>query len=447
MSLFTHSKIVMAKIQINTISSVYCSVFFALILDTRRQYDKYPVAVRVTFNYKKVYFRTGLRLTKDEFDKMIKASKGLLYDVRKEQEAIYDKVVLIAKRLIDEGNFTLSLLQEKMKVANDDSVSFNMLANEKIDSLRSNGKAKTAKTYYDALQKFETHVGKNVSFSAICSSLIQKFKEKMEKEGLSKTTISIYLRVVRSVCNLAISKKMLKEEQYPFSRSSYDSNKVKIPKGTKRKEHYLSVSEILKLMSYDTADNREDKHGRYLCQALSLWLFSYLGNGMNLADMAFLTYDSHYFKTKGHEFSFQRSKTAATTKDEVIIYVPLIPKMNEILDRYAAKAEKGAYVFPFIIEGEKDSESIAKRIDEWNKRIGKRMKEICKAVGLEAEVTMTWARHSFKTNLMRKNVPAFYTEQAMGHVDNSVADNYTALCTPEMRMKYNSLLLEPDKEA
>ena len=121
--------------------------------------------------------------------------------------------------------------------------------------------------------------------------------------------------------------------------------------------------------------------------------------------------------------------------------------MKEILTRYAEKSSRGTLVFPFILSGEKDPGRTIKRIDEWNKRIGKRMKEICKAVGIEAEVTMTWARHSFKTNLMRKNVPAFYTEQAMGHVDNSVADNYTALCTPEMRMKYNSLLLEPDKEA
>ena len=377
---------------------------------------------------------------------MLKANKGQYYSLRKEQESIYDRVLFVAKRLIDEGNFTLTLLQEKLKMAIDDAVSFNMLTAERIKSLQEGGKVKTAKSYFDALSKFEAYFGKCVSFSAICSSLIQKFKEKMEKEGLSKTTISIYLRAVRSICNLAISKKMLKEDQYPFSRNSYDTNKVKIPKGTKRKEHYLSVSEILQLVSYDTEEHRSDKHGSYLCQALCLWLFSYLGNGMNLADMAVLTYDSHYYKTKGREFSFQRRKTAATSKDDVVIYVPLLPKMKEILERYAAEPNRDSYVFPFILEGEADPVRSVKRIDEWNKRIGKRVKEVCGIVGLEAEISMTWARHSFKTNLMRKNVPAFYTEQAMGHVDNSVADNYTALCTPEMRMKYNSLLLEPDKE-
>lgn len=437
----------MAKIQTNTISSVYCSVFFALILDTRRKYDKYPVAVRVTFNYKKIYVRTGLRLAKDDFEKMTKATKGKFYDLKKEQEMIYDRVVSAAKGLIDTGNFTLALLQEKLKIAGNEVLTFNALAEEKILAFRSNGQAKTAKSYSDAMQKFEAYVGKDVPVSAICPTLVQKFKSKMEKEGLSKTTISIYLRTIRSVCNLAISKKLMKEEQYPFSRTSYDSNKVKIPKGTKRKERYLTVSEILQLLEYDTEGHRNDKHGKYLCQALDLWLFSYLGNGMNLADMAVLTYGPHYFKTKGKELSFKRAKTDSTSNDEMWIFVPITPVLKNIIERSATKPARDGVLFPFILEGETDPERRVKRFDEWNKRIGKRMKEICKIVGLEAEVSMTWARHSFKTNLMRKNVPAFYTEQAMGHVDNSVADNYTALCTPEMRMKYNSLLLEPDKEA
>lgn len=71
-----------------------------MILDTRRQYVEYPVAVRVTFDYKKIYVRTGLRVAKDDFDKILKANKGTLYEVRKEQEAIYNRVVSAAKELI-----------------------------------------------------------------------------------------------------------------------------------------------------------------------------------------------------------------------------------------------------------------------------------------------------------------------------------------------------------
>jgi len=439
----------MAKIQDFSIEKVYCSVFFSLTLDKRYKDVKgnYQVSVRVTHNYKKSYVRTGLCMDDTEFEKMMRASKGKYYDLRKEQENIFYRVYEIAKKLIDANTFSLSLLMEKMKVSTSDSFSFNDLVNEKIKTLIENGQAKTARSYQAALAKFEVYYGGSVPFGNISSEMMVKFKDRMDKDNLSKTTISIYLRCIRSICNLAISRHLLNEEQYPFSRNTYEANKVKIPKGAKRKEHYLTIPEILKLLSYDTEEHRNDPHGSLLCQALNLWLFSYLGNGMNLADMATLSYDSHYYKMKGSEFAFQRQKTAGTAKEDIIIYVPLIPKMKEILTRYAEKSSRGTLVFPFILSGEKDPGRTIKRIDEWNKRIGKRMKEICKAVGIEAEVTMTWARHSFKTNLMRKNVPAFYTEQAMGHVDNSVADNYTALCTPEMRMKYNSLLLEPDKGA
>jgi len=54
---------------------------------------------------------------------------------------------------------------------------------------------------------------------------------------------------------------------------------------------------------------------------------------------------------------------------------------------------------------------------------------------------MTWARHSYKTVLIRQKVPDWYCEQMMGHTSGSVGAHYVGMFTAEDRMKYNSMLL------
>ena len=56
-------------------------------------------------------------------------------------------------------------------------------------------------------------------------------------------------------------------------------------------------------------------------RAKAFWFFSYLANGMNLKDIALLTYDD----LNGNEISFERAKTRteqSTAKDEIKVVLP-----------------------------------------------------------------------------------------------------------------------------
>lgn len=61
--------------------------------------------------------------------------------------------------------------------------------------------------------------------------------------------------------------------------------------------------------------------------------------------------------------------------------------------------------------------------------------------------SMTWARHSFATNLTHAGVPERYISQAMGH---STSKNVTALYISEFPhdkiIHFNSFLLEEKRE-
>lgn len=114
---------------------------------------------------------------------------------------------------------------------------------------------------------------------------------------------------------------------------------------------------------------------------------------------------------------------------------------------YAAPPTKGGKVFPFILAGETNVERVISIVKQWNKNIKTRLCKACAELDMDVSISMTWARHSFQTNLAHKKVPESYISQAMGHSTESITAGYTGMYSTEDRFRYNLLLLEPDKEA
>ena len=436
-----------AKIDKKTIpTQVYQSVFFSLVLDPRPGGEELPVAVRVAYEGKKTFFRTGLKLTSENFEKILRSTKGSNLEIKNEQMAFFNKVVRIAKDLVNDDAFSFQNLKQKLRSRCE--YSLNSVFEENIARLREAGKFSTASNYEAAYKKMlEMLKVKVVELSDLSPELIATLKKRMEDDGMSGTTVGIYLRSIRIHCNIALSRGLIKISQYPFKRTPQDTNKVSIPKGSKRKDCFLRVEEILKMMTYDTPERRNDSVIGLRVEAMHLWVFSYLANGLNLADMAQLTYNNHYFRSHEREFMFIRQKTADTTSEEIPIYIPIIPELQRILDLYAAPPKKGGKVFPFILAGVTDVERTISIVKQWNKNIKTRLRKVCAELGMDVSVSMTWARHSFQTNLAHKKVPESYIDQAVGHTDVSITDGYIGMYSTEDRFRYNSLLLEPDKEA
>ena len=428
----------MAKIQRNLKESIVCGVFFALMLDKRfkKADGKYNVSVRVTNDYRRQYIATGVTATEEEFDKMLRANKGEWFEVRKKSEAVFDRVLDAASALIDANEFSFSALHGKISRKTSFSTLLGIGRN-KVDELGREGKIKTAEVYRNALSKIGELCG-DVELVELDVSYMQKFIRKMKEEGLSDTTVSIYLRALRALCNYAIENEIMTERNYPFSRTGHDKSKARIPKGSKRIGFFLDIADVTKLYLYETDDPRKR-------EAVDLWLFSYLANGMNFIDMAFLRYGDEYFSTHGRELDFIRKKTESTTNSTIVIKIPVTAMLRNVMDRIAARSERNALVLPQIVNGHVgDARRIVSVIAQKAKTVNKYLRIACMELGIDESCSMTWARHSFKTNLIRKGVPDYYTEQAMGHADDSVGSHYVAMFSLEDRMKYNSMLIDAD---
>lgn len=395
----------------------YMSVCIALVQDKRKPVKGgYRVAVRVTHNYRRIYISTGKTMDDDGFARMMKSSKGEWYEMRKQCEGVFDNVFNSVKKMADAGTFSIDSL--KSTYGSRTVVWFNDYANGIIEEIARQGRLRTAKAYTNMLRKIEDMYGK-VRIDSITPQFINDCVRKMEKQGLSVTTQNIYLRHLKAILNRAISEGVMDASQYPFKRSISDVGKIGIRHGRKRTECVLSVEQVSRLDSYGGKER----------WAVDMWMLSYLCNGMNLTDIAELRSDN----IKDGEIRFVRQKTKRTASVETVIRVPMIPRLKELIP------DKDGLLFPQV-SMMKEGKGKVDAIDGYGKRVNKALRSVCDSLGLP-HATMTWARHSYKTNLIRKGVPDYYTELAMGHSVGGVGSHYVAMFTLEDLVKYNSLLL------
>lgn len=398
--------------------------------------EQIPVAVRVTRNSKLYYYRTGFYCTIVQWDAM-RSAKGnsQSFKDRKSQEQIFDKVTRAVEELLENDSFSSVNLKAKLTgrhQLNFSDVWLDVISQKKIG---------TANSYRDAYNSFTKCVGKNITFDRIGVDLIERWEKAMIDGGIKNTSQGIYMRACRVMVNECIRKGYVKQNQYPFGRGN--DGKVKIKKGKSRKDEFISVSEIKKLISFVAPNNWRESYAKLVHQSINFWLFSYLGNGLNMADIVLLEWSDYYFQSGESELKFIRKKTKDTTDEDMEIIIPIIPELKAILNEYASTPELGKRIFPQILNGETNEVVIKKTVGLENSNIRDRVQVACKLIGIEKKVSMTWARHSFATNLTIAGVSERYISQAMGHsTSQSVTQGYIGLFPPEKRMKFNKMLLE-----
>ena len=182
---------------------------------------------------------------------------------------------------------------------------------------------------------------------------------------------------------------------------------------------YFTVDKDIDTMLYDDEGNElyDPQYKKRLFHSLGLFLFSYLANGANMADIVKLRYDDFYYNHEQKAMRFIRQKTMRETDGMEVIF-PILPQMQVILDRIARKPQRGALVFDIIKEGMTETR-IKEIVSCENANINARMENVAKMLGMEERPTPTWCRHSYATNLRDAGVSTEYISTMMGHTMTS----------------------------
>lgn len=250
------------------------------ILDTRRAKKSglFPVKVQVVFRRKQKYYSTGKELSKEDWERLLKAKSRLLTEIRTDIESSFSNIKQQVNELIQKGEFNIETLSFRLGKQIKD-VNLRSAFNLKMQELKDNEQASTYLSYQSALKSLESFGGTNVPLDRITIDWLKRCERFFLSEGKSYSSISIYFRTLKCVLNRAVRDGILKESSFPFGKNKYE-----IPEGCGRKLA-LTLPEIKKVMSYQDETND-------LEEFRDLWFFSYLCNGINFMDLLFLQYSN-----------------------------------------------------------------------------------------------------------------------------------------------------------
>lgn len=413
----------------------------AVILDDRRkkENDLYPIRYRVIFDRKANYYKSGYDASIDEWKLLPESGKR---NLKEKRELIKSGIDIIENHVKEiKNDFSFDALNRRMGKgkANDINTTFQ----NKINKLFASGKVGTSDWYKYSLQSINlfaktelkpTGTEKDLKFTDITIDFLKKYElwllnedKENKKKAKSFTTISMYMRALQSIVNEGIRAGYLPESKYPFGKDKYE---IPIEEG---RNLALTIAQIGEVLKYQPLTENE-------LRSRDLWYFSYLCNGINFVDLLKLKFSD----ISNGEISFYRQKTINKVKKKKKISAPLLPQMQEIIDKWGNKNKlPDTYIFPFMKQGSTPTEEqrIVKNITHL---VNDHMTKIGKALNM-GNITTYTSRHSFATVLKRSGANISYISESLGHTDIDITAAYLDTFEKDERLK-NSNLLIPNPE-
>ncbi|MFY0653893.1 MAG: site-specific integrase [Cyclobacteriaceae bacterium] len=401
-----------------------------IILDTRRvkKDGSYPVKLRLTYKGRQKYYSLGIsfdRLTWDQITSL-KPPKKL-----KEKKLYMDSFEHKANSILRElESFTFKNFESNWNSNTEMEISllYSLKCYER--DLRVQGNIGTADTYKCSHKSFEKFLNENgnsdIDLNELSIAWLQEYEAWMKSLGRGNSTIGMYLRNVRTVYNQAIDNGKVNRESYPFGKRRYQIPSSRNFKRALKKEH-------IKLILEYNPDSEQEARAR------DLWVFSYLMNGANIADIARLRNES----IKGDQIVYIRKKTQSSTHNiSKQITCLLTPPVKAIIQKWGTTSTVPNDLIFDIIKPNATPEERKKQTKQGIKTINKWMSRIGEKLGIDIKLTTYVARHSFATVSKNSGVPLEYISEKLAHTSLKTTALYLGDFNDEQQKDYHNRLLE-----
>lgn len=266
------------------------------------------------------------------------------------------------------------------------------------------GNATHYQALYNSLEKFSKI--NQLQFVDIDVAFLNKYETHLRGIGNKGNTISIKMRTLKAVYNRAVKDNVIKQDYYPFN----DYNVSKLKDATRKRS--ISKEDIQKIIDLDV--KVITKRPQSLIQfSKDLFLFSYLGCGINMVDIAHLRKENIF----DNRVMYKRHKTGKQ------ISFLLHPLAKDIMEKYNSNLT--GYIFPILDDSvHTTAEQQFRRIKKITYVANKNLKKIGDAIGLQIPLTTYVSRHSFATILKRSGVNVAIISEALGHSDLKTTQIY-----------------------
>lgn len=288
--------------------------------------------------------------------------------------------------------------------------SFFAFAEKIINQKVTLGKVRISEAYTSALRSF-SHFrnGKDLPLSGMTSDLLALYEAWLHNRGVTRNTISFYMRILRAIFNRGVKSGLVKKTN-PF-HNVYTG----VEKTRKRAVSSQTIRQIRQLLL---------PAGSSLDFARDMFLFSFYTRGMSFVDMAYLRRRD----LVGNTLAYSRRKTGQK------LYIGWEKCMQDIVDKYHTTS----YLLP-IVEGKEDTRrSYINALHLVNSRL----KDISVMLNIVPPLTMYVARHSWASIAKCMDVPVSVISEAMGHDSETTTLIYLASFDHSVIDKANRKILE-----
>ena len=371
---------------------------------------EHPIMIRLIVDRKIKYIYLGFSTTPNLWDDTQKLLLKGYDNFKKTNYIIHKKKSELDGIILDFENedrsYTVDDIEKKF-LNSIEKISVFKYCQEIIDRLEKTnriGDATVKKDLLRSLKKFTDN--KDLAFSDINYSFLLKYEEDFLQRGVSENSISVYMRTLRAIVNLAIKEEHCNQSDYAFN--TYKISKL----NTNTQKRAINKEEMLKIINFDTEINSSEWHSK------NYFIFSFYNIGMNFRDLAQLKWSNILY----NRIMYKRSKTGKNFD------IKIQPRTQAILDLYSKGNENSDdYIFPILNpEIHKTPQSKVDRIKKINKRVNKDLKEIAKSVGIKATHSITHyvARHSWASIQKQNGIGTSIISESMGHDSEKTTSIY-----------------------
>jgi len=396
-----------------------------ITLDTRRKKKDgtYPVILRMSHRRKTISISLGISVNEKDWDskrREIKKTYKGVNSVNRLNNLLSKKkseAMEVVTKLEETNSLSfISIKQLKDKITNVNApTSVFAFGEKKIKEMEQSQQFGNARTYKTVLSILRTHCkGADLRFEELNYEFLKKWEAKHLSKDNSLNSLSVYLRTVRALFNKAIKEGIIEQQAYPFKDYRIKSSPTK--------KRAISIKSLRKIVSLELTSDHELFHVR------NLFVASYLLNGMNYIDMAFMQLSN----INNGRIEYRRRKTAK------LYDIKVTDQLQEVLNYYINDKESDDFIFPII---KRDQLADQYKDVEWaRKRFNRGLKLLAKECGISDTLTSYVARHSFATQAMLNDVPLQAISAMLGHSKLSTTQVYLASLPSDVMDEYQERL-------
>lgn len=261
------------------------------------------------------------------------------------------------------------------------------------------GKGSAARAYMTVVNSLLAFVGRDdLTFAELTPELLKRFERHLFSENLEYNTVSVYMRMLRALCNLA-----------PRSRSSISVSELfkdVFTGSVSSHKRSVSLSIIQAMIHADLGGQRSE-----MAFARDMFILSYYLCGIPFVDLAHLRKND----LQNGCVSYCRQKTG----NAVIVAVE--PCALAIIRHYEPECRDSSYLLPILKNASADDfQHYQSALRVYNKRLTR----ISTLLHLEEKVTSYTPRHTWSTEAHHRGVNIGLIRQVLGHSTEAMTRRY-----------------------